>query len=232
MSPFPAETVTVALCPEQVGIIWRSRREQVRREIVTCTPSDVGNGWSGAVDALTRWLDANQVLPGRMSMVLSSRFVRLALIPWQDAYLRSEEEDALRRIHFERLYGSMHGWQFTSDPGHYGQAHVACAIPEALVIQVQALCSTRRLRYGPIVPYFVCAWNQWRRQVLPGQLWGVAESESLVLGFRDTSEWASLRILFVKPTLNSLLAIVAREPMLQGRIAVHVPKLHVPGMPQ
>lgn len=231
MSLFPAETVTVALCPEQLGIIWRSRRGEVRREMVTYRSLDAGNGWSGAVEALANWLDAAQVPAGRISMVLSSRFVRLALIPWQDAYLQTDEENALRRIHFEALYGNMQGWRITSDPGRYGEAHVACAIPDALVIQVQALCTVRHLRCGAIAPYFVCAWNQWQRQVLPGQLWGVAESDSLVLGSRGPIGWTSLRILFTKPNPDSLMAAVARERVLQGRIEGHPPKLHVPGMP-
>lgn len=233
MSLFPAETVTVALCPGQIGIIWRSRRGRgVRREVVTYSPSSAGNGWPDALESLAKWLDATPVRPGRISVVLSSRFVRLALIPWQTAYLQSEEEDALRRIHFEALYGNMQGWRFVSDPGHYGQVHVACAIPEALLIQVKALCSTRSMRCGAIVPYFVCAWNQSQRLVLPGQLWGVAESDSLVLGNRDSSGWTSLRVLLAKSTRDSLMAMVVRERVLQGCLEAHLAKLHVPGTPQ
>lgn len=232
MSLFPVETVTVALCPDQLGIIWRSRRGEVRREIVMCGTSDTGPGWSGAVEALRRWMDATQIPSGRMSLALSSRFVRFALIPWQEAHLKSEEQNALRRIHFEALYGNMQGWRLASDPGQYRQAHVACAIPEALLTQVHELCVARHFRCNSIVPYFVCAWNQWRRQTLPGQLWGVAESESLVLGYRDASGWASLRVLFAKPTRDSLSAMLSREQVLQGRMAGHLPKLHVPGMPE
>lgn len=230
MSLFPSEKLTVALCPEQLGVVWRTRRAEVRRELLVCAAPGEGRGWLMAVDALRNWLDAAQVQRARISMVLSSQFVRYALVPWQEAYLKREEEEAWCRIHFEALYGDMKGWRIVSDRGRYGRARVACAVPDELVIRVQELCAVKRLTGGAIVPYFVCCWNRWHRSVLPGQLFCVAESDSVVMGCHGPGGWGSLRFLLAKTIPDGLPAIAAREQVLHGRTDGPPAKLHVPGL--
>jgi hypothetical protein len=229
VSLFQGEKLTVALCPDQIGVVWRTRRAEVRRELVLCTAPEGGGDWFLAMDALRNWLDAAQVQRGRISIVLSSRFVRYALVPWQETYLKREEEDAWGRVHFEALYGDMKGWRIVSSPDRYGRAHVACAISVELGIHVRELCAVRRLSGGAVVPYFVACWNRWRRDVDPGRLFGVAESDSFVLGCHGPAGWESLRVLLAKATPDGLSVIAAREQVLQGRTDGHPAKLHVPG---
>lgn len=228
MSLFRGEKLTVALCPEQLGIILRARRAGTLHELVPCA-SDGRRAWQVAVEALENWLATANVQRMRISIVLSNRFTRYVLLPWQNSYLTHEEEYAWMRVHFEAVYGDMEGWHITADPGRYGQTRIACAVPDELVTRIRILGAARRLTGGALVPYFVHSWNRWRGPGRTKELFGVAESEALVVGCHGPKGWESLRLLLTQPTPGELSVMAAREAVLQGLPLGSRPRLHVPG---
>lgn len=225
----PAKSLAVALCPNRIGLVWRSRRSELARELQDCAPG-AGPAWQAPLQAMATWLDGRAMGRTRVSVVLSSRFVRYALIPWAPARLSREEQLAWTRLHFEAASGDMNGWRVSCDPGRYGQPSVACAVPEGLLTELQDLLAMRRLSMGAVVPYFVCSWNRWCRQLTAGALFGVAESDRIVFGHQGPGGWQSLRLLTARTDVEQLEAFVQREAALLGTSDTLSMRLHAPGL--
>lgn len=231
MSLFRSETLSVALCPEGVGVILRGRKDDIRHELSTvpCVGDHGLSDWAPAVASLRNWLEAESLRRVRVRMTLSNRFVRYALVPWHGVVLKTSEEQAWVRLQFESLYGEMQGWRVACGRGSYGGAKVACAIPEELAIQLHSLRAARRMRGGSIIPYFVCCWNRWNPKVQKEQLFGVAESDRLVLACYGSKGWTSLRTLATAPTSQHVLSLVSRERVLLGTDDKFGTRVHIPG---
>lgn len=229
MSLIPARSVlTAALCPEQVGLVWRVGHT-VSEQRLLCKVSDAARPWHAALDTLREDLNA----PGkpervRVRVILSSRFVRYALVPWSAVPLRAEEALAWDRMHLEQAYGELAGWRVVCASGAFGRARVACAVPQDLLDQLQRTLASKRHALDSVVPSFVLAWNRWRGKLTAGQLFGVAESDRLVMGRHGRTGWDSLRMLACASTCESLTAAMRRELSLlgapgDGRVFVFAP---------
>jgi hypothetical protein len=179
---------------------------------------DGGCPWHAPLDAIRQWLDieTGKLSRARVCVVLSSRFVRHALVPWPQTPLRGDEALVWERLHLEAVYGGMDGWRVARDPGAFGRAQVVCAAPQDLLDRLHDLLVDKGLAMGPVVPYFVQAWNCWRRKLAAGQLFAVAESERVVLGCYGRGRWESLRMVSSRLTPDKLVALARRECALTG----------------
>jgi len=227
---FRNEQLTVALCPEQVGVIWRPRKGGVRRDLVGFSDDPHGSGWRGALDAWSTWLQDCGIRQAHVSLTLSNRFVRYVLIPWPSTRLTREEADAWCNLHFEMHHGDMRGWRVASEIGRYGGAKVACAIPEELADSLQELHASNGLTGGSVVPYFVCCWNRWGGQIPTGHRFVVAESGCVVLACRGRNEWQNLRGVTARTSPEELVVIARREQVLQGQLHELRAVFHSPGL--
>lgn len=229
MSLIPARSVlSAALCPEQVGLVWRVGRTTSEQRLL-CKVSELARPWHAALNTLHEGLNT----PGkpervRVSVILSSRFVRYALVPWSAVPLRAEEASAWDRMHLEQAYGDLAGWKVVCASGAFGRARVACAVPQDLLDRLQETLASKRHALQSVVPSFVLAWNHWRGRLTAGELFGVAESGRLVMGRYGRTGWDSLRMLACASTGESLAAAARRELSLQeglgnGRVLMFAP---------
>lgn len=228
MSLMPTNTLTVALCPDAVGVVLRESRAQPRRESVEVVAKD-GPAWRGVLDCLGQWLTRNNIERVRASVVVSSRFVRCALVPWPSTELKRDEGSVWARVHLETVNGDMTGWTVACDAGEFGRARVACAMPDAFLHAVRETLFTRKISTDAIRPAFVSGWNGWRKRIKPGQFFGVAESDRLVLGCCGQRGWESLRVLSAKGSCDELIALARREHVLMGKTGTPNALLFAPG---
>lgn len=228
MSLMRAKSLTVALCPDAVGVVLRESRAQPRREYFDVVAED-GASWRGALDGLAQWLTRNNHERGRASVVVSSRFVRYALVPWPSTELKRDEGSVWARFHLETVHGDMTGWTVACDTGEFGRARVACAMPDAFLHALRETLTTRKISADAIRPAFVNGWNGWRKLVKPGRFFGVAESDRLVLGCCGQRGWESLRVLSAKGSCDELIALVRREHVLMGKTGTPNALLFAPG---
>lgn len=100
----------------------------------------------------------------RVTVVLSSHFVRHALLPWSDALGADEEWLALARHTFTATHGpAAEGWDCRVSPGGRGEPRLASAVDASLL---EAL---RRARcVVSVQPYLMSAFNA-RRRALAGR---------------------------------------------------------------
>ena len=219
MSLIPARAMLfMALCPDQVGLVWRVGRAARGEQLLPDITGDGGLPWQVPLDAVKQWLDveAGRLHRARVCVVLSSRFVRHALVPWPQTPLRGDEALAWERLHLEAVYGDLDGWRVACDPGAFGRARVVSAVPQDLLDRLHDLLVDKGLAMGPVVPYFVQAWNRWRRKLAAGQLFAVAESERVVLGCYGRGGWESLRMVSSRLTPDKLVALAQHECALAG----------------
>jgi len=219
VSLIPARAMLfMALCPDQVGLVWCVGRAARGEQLLPDIAGDGGLPWQAPLDAVKQWLDveAGRLHRARVCVVLSSRFVRHALVPWPQTPLRGDEALAWERLHLEAVYGDLDGWRVARDPGAFGRARVVCAVPQDLLDRLHDLLVDKGLAMGPVVPYFVQAWNRWRRKLAAGQLFAVAESERVVLGCYGRGGWESLRMVSSRLTPDKLVALAQRECALAG----------------
>lgn len=161
-------------------------------------------------------------LPGRTArrrrvhVVVSTAFVRCALIPWTGTPLNAEEDALMQGARFEQLYGDMRDWRIRADAPAYGAARLACAVPLQLELGMAALWRAHGVAGGVMVPYFAACWNRWYRHVgrRPGLL-AVVEREHVVLGRFGRNGWHSVRSVYAEAGAGALRELLLREQLLQ-----------------
>ena len=127
--------------------LWPERRT-VRLEPL---PGD--ETWQGAVQALAREASTWRKRVA-LTVVLSNRFVRYALLPQQAGGVSAEEELALARFQFAKIHGERaKGWEVRVSEG------LACAIDAALLAEL------RKLKVVSVQPLLMLAYNQSRKRI-------------------------------------------------------------------
>lgn len=159
-----------------------------------CLPYDDKPAWCAAVDALTRWL-AQQ--PGRarpVQVVLSGRFVRWQLLPWNDALARPAELQAFARARMREAYGPVADqWAVRYAMGRPGRPVCVAAVDQALIDTLRAACDGARMALRAAAPYFSTAFARWRRRIDRRGAWfAVHEPDYLTLGLMHGGDWISL----------------------------------------
>jgi hypothetical protein len=221
--------LSVALCPGQVALTWREGGAvHTMERSVPASPANAGE-WSPALATLAECLQAHSAKGGRLAIVLSNRFVRYALAPWPTQSLGRRALQAWQRLALEATAGPMAGWRIAADAGTYGQSQLVCAVPEQLLADLHAVCARNGLVLGAVLPHFVLAWNRWRRRLLPGRLFGVADSDRIVFARHGQRGWGTLRMLSARLTAERLVQLARREHALDGENEFSA-LLHAPGM--
>lgn len=217
MSRFRNERITIALCPEQVAI-FKSGRGQTQsvEELPVSETREAGlPSWSGSVTALADWLRSTPLKRAAVTLVLSNRFARFALLPWAGNAQGTVETQALANACLESQYGEMSGWTLRIDEGRYGQPRLVCAVETALLDALRgALAQQTCIR---VEPYFATCWNRWRKRLgNEAALFAVAEPHTTVIASLKQGHWHSVRALSGAQDRAGLLNVLARESLLQG----------------
>jgi hypothetical protein len=222
--------VSLAICAGDVGVVRSDGRRVVQAESL---PVAAGNGavaWGEALDAYETWLAADKRRGHSVRATVSAVFSRLCSVPWTDRRLNPEQDQAWVRLQFESAYGDMDGWTVQAEPGGYGRARLACALPTDLVDRWHAICRSRRLTGGSMQPYAVTAWNRWRQLVRPGQLWSVAERDRVVWAVRGQGGWDSVGLASQRVSAEVLPQVAEREQRLRGASNEGGVVIHAPGL--
>ncbi|GLK58999.1 hypothetical protein ACFS3C_14900 [Azotobacter vinelandii] len=189
-----------------------------------------GPAWSGAAEALERLLGEQECGRGSLSLVLSSRFVRFALIPWSEALGAPEELEAYARFRFQEIYGALaDDWLLRLSPAPAGQPRLAAAIERGLLERLRLALQDAGLRLRSVQPYLMAAFNRFAGQ-LPADdfLFVLAEPGRSSLLLARAGEWLCMRSLSGSADDAALLALVERECELQG-LRDTARYLHAPG---
>jgi hypothetical protein len=221
----------VSLEPESVAICrvrgWL-RKKLISKDVVECDPRYGQLPWEGAVEALRQSLGGLKRERTKVCVVLSNRLVRYALVPADAAASGAEEELALARFHFTRIYGERaKAWDLRLSEGS-GGARLACAVDEGLI---KALRTCFPAADGPrlvsVQPYLAAAFNAWAVRNLgkEGAWLVLLERERACFALASREGWHSVQSVRVQSP-DDLLPLLEREGLRAGGKVVRRATIH------
>ena len=137
------------------------------------------------------------------SVVLSSHYVRFAVLPWSNALRKANDWLELARHTFREIHGSaVDSWRVRVSSEVRGRARVACAADAALIERLERLPGL-----AGVQPYFAIVFNARARRLADATTWFVLQEDGrLTLGFVDKGEWRLLRTSRSSGTWHESLA--------------------------
>lgn len=225
MSLFPGNDWHVEFAPARLmaarpGLTYANRgirrclREPARIELARGTPGSAP--WVPGVAALETWLRERRQ-GARLSITLSNRFVRYALVPWEPGIAGQAERTAYARDCFVQLYGeAATGWDIAIAPARRHAAAVASGVDLALVEALRAACARGGASLAALTPRLAAVCNESRSMLRTRCGWLVlAEPGYLCLALAERRRWRILRTLGTDERwLDGLAALLERETLL------------------
>ena len=231
MSLLSTDRLHVSLEPESLAVCRVRgvfRKTLISKAVVECDPQYGRLPWEGALEALKQSIGALGRERLKTSVVLSNRLVRYALVPSDAAASGPQEELALARFHFTRIYGERaKTWDLRLSEGAAGSARIASAIDQGLVEGLRACFA---LPEGPrlvsVQPYLAAAFNGWRGSNNGKEpAWLVLhERERACFALASREGWHSVQSVRVA-TAGDLLPLLEREGLRAGN-AVRTATIH------
>lgn len=160
-------------------------------EAIDCDPARGVEPWQGAVARL-RDIDLGK---SRITIELSSHFVRYALVPWNDALATPAEEEVYVRHHFARIHGERaKGWAVRAGETAAGEPRLASAVDSALLASIKESFKGKRAKLVSIQPALMSRFNAARRTLPEDGAWLViAEVERACVALHGGKTWRSVQ---------------------------------------
>lgn len=203
----------------RIGCRWTLRGKVCQVLVKQSYPSgtEADTPWANAVSTLVSALDMLPVRPAKARVILSSRYVRYAMIPFSQSLSDESEEMAYAQHIFAQLYGaSLTSWEIRLDQPEPGQPCLASAIDSQLLQALRALFEARKIKLESVQPPLMAAYNNCSAQMQNQSGWFVlADQDDLSLGWVEHGQWRSVRSLRGgNDWLDKLPEILDREAVL------------------
>jgi hypothetical protein len=216
---FP-DRLQVSLFPSEVFLLGETsfpKKKTVERKTIPCDPAFGAEPWHGAIAALqSQTFDFHS----KVSIILSDRFVRYAVLPWSGALAGAAEEQAYIRHHFAKIHGDKaKGWALRASPAGAGAPRLASAIDSALLEAIRkAFPGGGKAKLVSVQPQLMARFNAARARLPDDGAWLVlAEPERACVALHARGGWRS-----VQNAKGPWLALLERE---RYRVAGEAPSL-------
>jgi hypothetical protein len=230
------------LSPEGVTVVRRKARGGLDLKVDEPVTTQAAQGGASpedlalaAVEALGRTLARPEIGDGRLSVLLSSHFVRFQLLPWRDEIGSVAELQVYAQISFEQVYGTVAAsWTPMVAPDREGRPRLAAAVPTATLRQLEAQVAAgpNRLSLDSVQPYLTAAFNRLCQPECGDDfLFVLAEPARTCLLSAAAGYWQSVRVSAGDDEVSALSALIEREMHLSApntaghkKILVHSPR--------
>jgi len=157
---------------------------------------------------------------GKLEVLLSSPFVRLALLPPMQQALTLDEQQRLAQLQFERIYGNVaKQWACALSTINYQQTTLAAAIDRDLLTALQNIANTQALTLVSITPSLSAIFDHWRKRLTEPNAWLLILQDGYctALGL-DGKQVSFVSQHTIQPafTADELQTLIQREAMMQG----------------
>ena len=202
MSRLWPERLFVSLEPDSIGLCRAHGKSVSRKFIETDSP----------IEELKKHL--NDYL--KVTVVLSNRLVRYAIVPRDAAVATPEEEQALARFHFVRIYGERaKAWELRLSETLGAKSRLASGIdPDLLKAIKECFPAAGRARLVSMQPWLMAAYNHWKPGAQPGWL-VLLERERACLALASPAGWQSVQSLRLQSE-EELVPMLEREALRAG----------------
>lgn len=196
---------------------WRAPAWTLLAEQAFVPQSGLHGDFAALGLALEQLLPADDYAGWSLSVVLDDALARLWQVDLPQGATRLADIEAAGALRFQSLYGDAPGlWQ--SSAAWTARAPFFCAVPRALLAQINRLAAQRKLALLFITPQFARHWNRWHGALPAGAWLGQLHGGMLTLGVVQGSTLRAVRALAVPPGAGPdwLEQTLAREALLQG----------------
>ncbi len=234
MLPPWRDDLCVLVTPSCVGVHWHPGL--LRRPTPGPQAVEVAGGatldWAPALDALDALLSRSPARGARATVVLSSHFVRYALVPESPLLVTHDDDLRFARNNFVRVFGdAAQSWSVRVSRAGSGAA-IASAIPPDLIDALRVCLAAHGLVAHVLQPALTAAFNKRRAWLpAPGCLLVVVEPGIAVSAIvRDG--WRQLRSRrMTLPPRDGLQQLIARERALEDEAEATLPACVLPLLP-
>lgn len=192
----------------------------VTEERAATSPDD----WQGVVKRLQALLKEDKWQAVSATVILSSHFMRYAVIPWNSEITTAGERQAYLNHHFVMTYGdAVKAWNMRMDEASYKKSALASAMPAGLQTALKETFANTKAnnptRLAAIYPYLMLAANQALgvNRLIHNCWFAVVESQRLTLSLIENGEWQVVRSLPLESDVAAQIeALILREMMLEN----------------
>jgi hypothetical protein len=193
------DRLLISLAPDSVGfarVAGGPRPRLLAKQVLDCDPAFGAEHWQGAVTALSAAIAPLRAERLQATIVLSSHFVRYAVVPFDPKIGNPDEKAEWARYHFTRIHGERaRTWAIRLSEGPHGAARLASAVDTALIEALRACFpSSGRARLVSVQPYLMSAFNRWRGAISRSGAWLLlVEPQRTCLALLAAGAWATVR---------------------------------------
>jgi hypothetical protein len=188
----------IGLCPDRLILATysgRLRRRLAATELVDVNGRDDGAPWQAAVDALPSALASVAAGKPRATVILSSHFMRYALLPADPALKTADEWLAFARLRMESVHGhAVADWDVRVAETTRGGARIVSAVDRALLEALDARVAGTGASLVSVQPYLMAAFNRIRMRIGHKPCWLVIDEPGrLTLALIRDRAWLAVR---------------------------------------
>jgi hypothetical protein len=157
-------------------------------------------------------------------IIVANHWIRFAIVPWSDQLSDSDERLVLARHCLSKIYGDVASqWFVTLNEAPPGRPQVACAIPRALLDEIERHTESCGLRVRSIQPQLIAAFNCWRAHLPNASGWFVTlEEGSLAAAHLSHGAWDAVRTVRTDRHWGVELHRLQTESRLAGKEAERI----------
>lgn len=199
MSRLWPDRLLVSLAPGAVALARATRGLRPRivsKQVIDCDPAFGAEAWQGAAETFAKAIELLRDERMDVTVVLSNHFARYAVVPFDTAISSPDEELALARFHFTKIYGERaRAWDVRMGNGRHGAPRLASAVDAALIEAVRACFrKNAKARLVSVQPYLMSAFNLWRGAMGKEDAWLLlVEPQRTCLALIAGGAWATVQ---------------------------------------
>jgi hypothetical protein len=187
VSPLWRDEIGVYLAPHKLALTRLARGVRPQQVAQAGWVNEVAgdNHWSAALGALDTLLGQSEWQRAAVRVVVADHWVRYAMVPYAAALSGEAERMTHARHVLTGIYGDVVSqWTITLSDSPPGMAQVACALPAALIEELQLLLTRHRLPLKSLQPQLISAFNHWREKLPDGGAWFVSIEQGTLAAAR------------------------------------------------
>lgn len=194
MSPLWRDAVTVGVAPTGISAL---RHRRGLRPILAASerlPVTADADSTAIAAELPKLFERPEWQHCDVRFVLSSHFVRYAVVPGNPAVRTEAERAAFAQVAFEKIYGTLaRDWDIRLSPAGRNEATLACGIDRALLAALRGIETPSVRRVTAIRPHLMCAFNAIADRLNAGPAAiALAEPARITLAFVKSGQWLAV----------------------------------------
>jgi len=187
VSPLWRDEIGVFLAPHKLLLTRQAKGVRARADgEASWNNSFAGDShWNAALAALDGYLSRPEWQKAAVRVVVADNWVRYAMVPHSDALNGADEKMTHARHVLTGIFGEVVSqWTLTLGDSPPGASRLACAIPTALLEELEFLLARYKLPLRSLQPQLVAAYNHWRGKLPDGDAWFVSIEQGTLAAAR------------------------------------------------